>query len=670
MFLRMILKRFFGLLILMFCYAADAAKRPNILVLMADDLGFSDLGCYGGEIETPNLDRLAKNGIRFSQFYNTAKCHSSRISLLTGRYAFQAGNTSLSRATTSAEVLGEAGYFTAMSGKWHLDKEPTDFGFQRYFGHLSGACNFYRGDKTFRLNGKPWAVPDKGFYTTVAKVNFALKFLQEARASEKPWYLYVAFNAPHAPLQPLKEDYEKYVGRFDRGWDAMRDDRIAKQRRLKLLGETLKPSPRPTHIPAWKDLPAERQRWENKRMTALAGMIDRVDQELGRLFADLKQAGEMDNTLILFVSDNGACPYDRRSPKMDRMPYEPDVTWSDSTGWAWARNAPFRYYKQNQFEGGICTPAILHWPTGLKHSKGSIVDQPAHLIDVLPTLADLAGANLPDQWPGRELEPVSGVSLVPILNGASNMKRSPLHFLFASDRGLREDQWKLVSFRSQPWELYNIGKDRTELNDVASAHPDRVERMSRLWHEMTAKVLKAPANANREVAGEATGHRHPEWTAFDQPLSETGKAGAKKRKGTRKSKADSIRARKETRVNIAGTQLHQDFTGNDSGIAIDRIRAIGKSGPYRLTFRLRASAGEMGELYYQTDPKLTLPKSDRLEFAIAADGKWHDIELRLDTDKTILGLRLDTGDRAGSSTIADLTLRDALGKTLRSWPAK
>lgn len=669
MFLRMILKRFFGLLVLTFCFAADAAKRPNILVVMADDLGFSDLGCYGSEIETPNLDRLAKNGIRFSQFYNTAKCHSSRISLLTGRYAFQAGNTSLRRATTSAEVLGEAGYFTAMSGKWHLDKEPTDFGFQRYFGHLSGACNFYRGDKTFRLNGKPWAVPDKGFYTTVAKVDYALEFLQEARASEKPWYLYVAFNAPHAPLQPLKEDYEKYVGRFDRGWDLTRDDRITKQQRLKLLGKTFKPSPRPSHIPAWKDLPEERQRWENKRMTALAGMIDRVDQELGRLFADLKKAGEMDNTLILFVSDNGACPYDRRSPKMDRMPYEADVTWSDSTGWAWARNAPFRYYKQNQFEGGICTPAILHWPAGLKHPKGSIVEQPAHLIDVLPTLAELAGANLPDRWPGRDLEPVSGVSLVPIIDGAATMVRSPLHFLFASDRGLREDQWKLVSFRSQPWELYNISKDRTELNDVAAAHPDRVKRMSRLWHEMTAKVLKAPPNANRAVAGEASGHRHPEWTAFDQPLSETGKAGAKKRKGIRKPKADSIRARKETRVKIEGTQLHQKFAGQDSGIAIDHIKSVGKSGPYRLTFRLRASAGETGELYYQTDPKLTLPKSTRLEFAIATDGKWHDIELRLETDKTILGLRLDTGDRPGSSTIADLTLRDALGNALRSWPA-
>ena len=190
--------------------AHAAAPRPNILVVLTDDLGFSDLGCYGSEIETPTLDRLAGNGLRFTQFYNTAKCHSSRVSLLSGRWCRQAGDESLSRAVTIPEVLAPAGYFTAMTGKWHLTKEPTDFGFQRYFGHLSGACNYYKGDKTFRLNGEPWTVPAEGFYTTVANVDYALKFLEEARAGKKPWFLYVAFNAPHAPLQPLQEDYEKY----------------------------------------------------------------------------------------------------------------------------------------------------------------------------------------------------------------------------------------------------------------------------------------------------------------------------------------------------------------------------------------------------------------------------------------------------------------------------
>ncbi|MDA7916502.1 sulfatase-like hydrolase/transferase, partial [Verrucomicrobia bacterium] len=214
---------------------------------MVDDLGFSDIGCYGSEIETPNLDALAADGLRFNQFYNTAKCHSSRVSLLTGRYAYQAGNVDLSKAVTSAEVLGSAGYFTAMSGKWHLKKEPTDFGFQRYFGHLSGACNYFKGDNTFRLNGEKWNVPDKGFYTTVANVDYALGFLQEARETKKPWYLYIAFNAPHAPLQPLKEDYEKYEGKYDKGWDVMRAKRVAKMRELGLFPKDMKPSKRPYH---------------------------------------------------------------------------------------------------------------------------------------------------------------------------------------------------------------------------------------------------------------------------------------------------------------------------------------------------------------------------------------------------------------------------------------
>ncbi|MCZ6672296.1 MAG: arylsulfatase [Verrucomicrobia bacterium] len=504
-----------------------ASDRPNVLVVMVDDLGFSDIGCYGGEIDTPNLDRLAQNGLRFSQFYNTAKCHSSRISLLTGRYAFQAGNTSLSRAVTSAEVLGAAGYFTAMVGKWHLKDQPTDFGFQRYWGHLSGACNYYKGDKTFRLNGEPWQVPANDFYTTVANVDYALDFLGEARQTIKPWYLYVAFNAPHAPLQPMEEDYNKYLGRYDVGWDKIREARLKKQRKLGLFGKDLTPSPRPDHVPAWCSLPKERQTWESRRMTALAGMIDRVDQELGRLFTDLERSDEMDNTLILFVSDNGACPYDRRSNNMDGNPYDRDTTWGDSTGWSWVRNAPFRYYKQNQFEGGISTPGIVHWPKGLKVKKGSITDQPAHLVDVLPTLAELADTELPKQWPGRELNDVSGISLLPLLEGKSIDQRPPIHLLFGNDRGLRDGDWKLVSFRSHPWELYNLAKDRTELHNLAAKNPKRVKRMSKLWHEMAEDVLKAPAKSRLPVATNPTPHQHPEWTDFTKALSEIGKRETK-----------------------------------------------------------------------------------------------------------------------------------------------
>ena len=344
--------------LLIFCSTLSAADRPNILLVMADDLGFSDLGCYGSEIETPNLDRLAAEGVRFTQFYNTAKCHSSRVSLLSGRWCRQAGDESLKRAVTIPEVLAPAGYFTAMTGKWHLEKEPTDFGFQRYFGHLSGATNYYIGDKTFRLNGQPWQVPEQGFYTTIANVDHAIDFLGEARAEKKPWFLYVAFNAPHSPLQPLEADYKKYLGRYDVGWDKVRAARVAKQKEIGLLPTGLQESPRPDHVRAWEALDDEHRAWEAKRMAAYAGMIDRVDQELGRLINNLKTAGEFENTVILFVSDNGACPYDRGAPEPTAEPFNPQTHWSDSTGWAWARNSPFRYYKQNQFEGGISSPAI------------------------------------------------------------------------------------------------------------------------------------------------------------------------------------------------------------------------------------------------------------------------------------------------------------------------
>ena len=512
------------------CGAAEPAARPNILVVMVDDMGFSDLGFFGGEIETPTLDRLAGNGLRFTQFYNTAKCHSSRVSLLSGMYCMQAGDTRLSNCVTSAEILSRAGYFTMMTGKWHLKQQPTDFGFQRYFGHLSGACNYYTGDGTFRLNGEKWQVPATGFYTTTAKIDYSLKFLKEARKSEKPWYLYIAFNAPHAPLQPLKQDYEKYWGRYNQGWDVVYKARTEKQRKLGLFGRDVKAPPRPDHVRAWDKLDDGWKQFEEKRMTAIAGMIDRIDQEMGRLVADLKQAGELDNTMILFISDNGACPYDRgRSRRsLEQKPYDPNVRWSDSTGWAWARNAPFRFYKQNQFEGGICSPAIVHWPAGLKTRAGAIVHDPVHVIDVLPTLAEICRAPVPKTWPGRELRPVSGVSLAPIFAGKPLGQRPPIHLLFAKDRGLRDGDWKLVSFRSQPWELYNIAQDRTEQNNLAAKHPQRVAAMAAVWHKMAKDVLHAPGKAVQPVQQNAAAKANREWSDFDRPFNAAGPARRKR----------------------------------------------------------------------------------------------------------------------------------------------
>jgi arylsulfatase len=640
-------------LILFFAVVA-LAERPNILVIMTDDLGYSDLGCYGSEIDTPTLDSLAVKGLRFSQFYNTAKCHSSRVSLLSGQYCIAAGDTALSHTVTSAEVLRAGGYFTAMVGKWHLKKEPTDFGFERYFGHLSGACNFFSGDKTFRLNGKPWSVPKSDFYTTVAKVDYGLRFLKEARSSQKPWYLYVAFNAPHAPLQALPEDYAKYKGRYRQGWDQIRAARVAKQKRIGLLPETLAPSPRPEHIPAWSKLDETRREWEGNRMSTLAAMIDRVDQEVGRLVADITAAGELDNTLILFVSDNGACPYDRRSNQLNAEPTSATVGWSDSTGWAWARNSPFRYYKQNQFEGGISTPGIVHWPAGLKTKAGSITRTPVHLIDVLPTLAEIAKSPIPKEWPGRELRPVSGVSFAPVFAGKP-LPRPPIHFLFSSDRGLRDGDWKAVSFRGEAWELYNIRDDRSELKDLATREPERLQSMVKTWTEMTRDVLHAPAKSYAPATAVRLPHRHSEWTNFAKPLGATKPASKK-----------PIRARKNTSLSIKKGIMNLRFNGDDPGIAIDSISGL-PPGPFRLSFRV-ASKAKSGDIFYTTQPDQILPKGTQVAFDLAGDQEWQTISIDLRTPQPIYKLRLDIGDGPGAAKLTELRLLSASGTVLQAWP--
>jgi arylsulfatase A-like enzyme len=642
------------------------SAQPNFLLVMVDDMGFSDLGCYGSEIDTPNMDKLAANGVRFTQFYNTAKCHSSRVSLLSGRWCRQAGDTALSRAVILPEVLAPAGYFTAMTGKWHLDKEPTDFGFQRYFGHLSGATNYYTGDKTFRLNGERFEVPAKGFYTTIANVDHALKFISEAHAAKKPWFQYIAFNAPHAPLQPLEQDYKKYLGRYDVGWDAIRAARVAKQKQIGLLPSSLEASPRPEHVREWEKLTIEQKSWEAKRMAAYAALIDRIDQEMGRLNASLSLADELANTVILFVSDNGACPYDRGRPEPDSEPFHAGTSWSDSTGWAWARNSPFRYYKQNQFEGGISSPAILHWPAGLKQKPGSVIDTPAHLVDVLPTFAELAGARVPTTFPDREPTPLAGISLAPIIAGGEIQARPPIHLLFNNDRGLRDGEWKLVSFQSQPWELYHMPNDRTELRNVAAQHPDIVQRMVKQWHDMSANALKASARENKPVATEATPHTNREWTRYDLPLN----AGEPKRKKA-KARADAAtalpRARKDTKLTVEGPRFIVHCTGTDPGLAFEKL-SINSPGPYTLEFRLQSKSSGSGELYWTTDAATTLPKGKHLGFEVTHDGQWHDHKLRIEETGTLHAFRLDPCGGEGVVLIEGLVLKAGDGKVLAHWP--
>ncbi len=484
-----------------------ADERPNIIIMMLDDLGFSDFGCYGSEIETPHIDGLAENGLRFSRFYNTAKCHSSRVSLLSGLYCDQAGSESLERAVTIPEVLKESGYSTMMVGKWHLHREPTDRGFDQYFGHLSGATNFFTGDDTFRLNGEPWSEFNEDFYTTEVFIDYAEEFLGNAleESPEKPFFLYVAHNAPHYPLHVLEEDYRKYENRYSEGWDVIRERRYEKQIEMGLIPREWELSPRPDHVPAWSELNEEDQKWDERRMAAFAGMVDRVDQTTGRLIEILKAKGEFENTLIMICSDNGACPFDR-TEGAEYEPWDARSYWCYDTGWSHVGNTPFRLHKQNQHEGGIASPLIVHWPAGMKAKAGSITDQPGHLIDFMATCLELGGASYPDSLSladGTEIvvDPLQGKSLVPVFAGGTREPHDFLYFYFGENRAIRKGPWKLVTHRASQWELYDIEKDGTEMNNIAAQHPTVVKELSELWHQTATEVDRLSQKRTRPVSG-------------------------------------------------------------------------------------------------------------------------------------------------------------------------
>jgi arylsulfatase len=490
-----------ALAVAVFALGKPAAARPNIVLIMADDLGFADLGCYGSEIETPNLDALAAGGVRFTQFYNTAKCHSSRVDLLTGMYCGQAGNESLSRGATIAEVLKPAGYHTLMVGKWHLKAEPTDRGFERYWGHLSGATNFFTGDNSFRLDGEKFEVPQKGFYTTDAITDYAIRFVDESSLADadKPFFLYCAYNAPHYPLQAPEAEVMKYRGKYQKGWGKLRNERYARQLDMGLIPAKWALSPQPDNVRAWKSLSAEDMDWEDFRMAAYAGMVDRLDQQIGRLVAHLKSKGIYDNTLIMFCSDNGACPFERTRGK-DKMPWDPESYWTYDTGWAHAGNTPFRWYKQNQHEGGISSPMIAHWPAGLKREKGSFYRGQAHLIDFMATCIELGGAKYPETVRGGEVDPLMGKSLAPVFAGGEREGHDFLYFHFSNNRAIRQGNWKVVSARGGPWELYDIDADRTELNNLAKKKPELTKRLSEQWFEFAKTTDRLSKKALKPVS--------------------------------------------------------------------------------------------------------------------------------------------------------------------------
>ena len=502
-------------------FAVAAADRPNIVIMMVDDLGYSDFGCYGSEIETPHIDALAENGLRFRNFYNTAKCHSSRVSLLTGLWSDQAEDRGLTRGVTIAQVLEKAGYATLMTGKWHLDDEPTDHGFQRYFGHLSGCTNFFngddtrelRGEKSFRLDGEPWNDFDDDFYTTNAFIDWAKVFISDSleEDADKPFFLYVAHNAPHYPLQVIEEDFRKYENRYDAGWDSIRQDRYRRQLESGLIPDKWVLAPRPINVPPWDELDDEEKDWETRRMAAFAGMVDRVDQSTGELVEFLKEKGEYENTVILICSDNGACPFDRTSGEQFE-PWDPRSYWCYDVGWSHVGNTPFRLHKQNQHEGGISSPLIAHWPAGMTTERGSVTDEVSHLVDFMATAVELAGTEYPDEWPDTPLEPLQGKSLVPTFKGEDREPHDYLFFRFSENRALRSGDWKIVNHRGSRWELYDLAADGTELHDLADRRPDLVEELAEIWRRTAEDLGYLPEERRRPVSDNEPPHLNKDGT--------------------------------------------------------------------------------------------------------------------------------------------------------------
>jgi arylsulfatase A-like enzyme len=506
----------------------DTARRPNIVLMMADDMGYSDIGCYGGEIATPNLDRLAGNGLRFTQFYNAARCCPTRACLLTGLYPHQAGighmvnpkpfpgyAGDLNRSSvTIAEVLKAAGYRTYMSGKWHVTPVseskhnwPRQRGFDCFYGTITGAGSFY-DPVTLTRDNEPEPLED-GYYYTHAIAREASTIIEQHDGSD-PFFLYVAFTAPHWPLHALEQDIAKYTGRYAAGWDALRDDRQKRMIEMGLIDEEWPLTARDPAVPAWQDAPDKE--WQQRRMEVYAAQVDAMDQAIGRIVETLQTKGMLDDTLILFLADNGGCAEelrdnqnrprplfapqttpDGRSVRMGNdpavMPGAPETYQSYGIPWANASNTPFRLYKHWVHEGGIASPLIAHWPAGIT-TKDELRRQPAHLIDLMATCVDLAGAEYPTSKDGNAITPMEGVSLVPAFINGELSRAQPLFWEHEGNRAIRDGTWKLVSRHNNDsqWELYDLEKDRTETDDLAGQYPQEVERLRAAWEGWANRV--------------------------------------------------------------------------------------------------------------------------------------------------------------------------------------
>ena len=504
-------------------------SRPNIVIILVDDMGFSDLGCYGSEISTPHLDALAANGLRFTQFYNGARCCPTRASLLTGLYPHQTGVGHMvqdknqpgyrgrlnDRCVTIAEVLHGAGYFTAMSGKWHVGAEhgvmPWLRGFERSFNSAPPGIGFYHLDgpvARLELNGKKIANDDpllpKDWYTTDLFTDYALKFMDEACTAQKPFFLYLAYNAPHFPLQAPAADIAKYRGKYKVGWDMLRAQRHAKQISLGLVDQAWPLAPRAEEVQAWDSLtPAAQDRFD-QIMAVYAACVDHMDQAVGRVVAALRQRGALDNTLILFLSDNGGNAETGPNGVLEGPGAPGSATSKVYCGQSWAtlQNTPFRRYKHFAHEGGIATPLIAHWPAGIT-AKGELRGQVGHIVDLMATCVAVAGANYPAEFKGQPILPMEGTSLLPAF-AHQPLKRDALCWEHEGNAAVRLDDWKLVRYqRGGAWELYDLKKDRTELHDLAKQEPARAAELAAAWQAWAKRTQVVPYPGAAQPQGKA-----------------------------------------------------------------------------------------------------------------------------------------------------------------------
>lgn len=533
-------------------------KKPNIIVILTDDMGYSDIGCFGSEIHTPNIDRLAAKGLRFTHFYNTARCSPSRASLLTGLYPHQAGMGHLSNynfeeegyrddlsknAVTMAEVLSKAGYSTYMSGKWHVSKSitpngdqsnwPMQRGFQRFFGTLNGSGSYY--DPGTLVSGNKFIAPGKDFYYTDAISDTTVKFIQE-HPKDKPFFFYVAYTAAHWPLHAPESEVLKYKGIYNKGWDTIRQERFERQKKLGIISNKCTLTERSAEVPAWNDEPMKE--WQSRRMEVYAAMIHAMDEGIGRIVSALEKKGELDNTVIFYMHDNGGCAEpqgtdkpevpltveqkilhplsydsvfygkqpqyarDGRFVRMGRgvMAGGPDTWVAYGPEWANVSNTPFRLYKHYTHEGGIATPLIISWPKGIS-ARGELRTQNSHLIDIMATCLDITGIDYPASYNDKAIQPCEGKSLVPAFTNKP-IDRKAIFWEHEGNRAIHADNWKLVSktkkekkftaIDENAWELYNMDKDPSETVNLASKYPQKVKKLAQLWEKEALRTKAKP----------------------------------------------------------------------------------------------------------------------------------------------------------------------------------